>query len=402
VRYLDFVSGASADSRAWQDAMARVGQQLAEAGVKAILFVSGSPLSSDLFGARRLDDGIMKRGYSRGIPGLDALLALMRDQSGELPQLPGGLRPPFGDHEDTKRLLDQQAADMANFTEFYVELCRSAINKDRSRPIVCGRHLWSSEHHHLGRALAAWRLVDRLKALTGELALSSRDRVLLFAHGHAGEVIALLSNLLMAGASSNRKRILDILKSSTPRDSGHSPLHLDDLNTALETGPVLNGAALDVVTLGTPVRYGWETSSIGKLLHIVNHRAMRQDGKRWLAKMELPQITMELPYAMGGDYVQQLAVAGTDAVPDSPAAQAVNKALWELLEPYDGFERWLECARKGVRCANDGHCLLVDYQDADTTPTPTPARHLFGHAAYTRLNALLFNMTETVRSLYTG
>jgi hypothetical protein len=403
VRYQDFVSGAAPDSLAWRDAMARVGHQLAEASVKAILFVSGSPLGSDLFGAQRLDDGIMKRGYSRGIPGLDALLALMREQqSGDLPRLPGGLRPPFDDQEDTRRLLDQQASDMANFTGPYVDLCRNAINRDTSRPIACARYLWSSEHHHLGRALAAWCLIDRLKALTTESALATGDRVLLFAHGHAGAVIALLSNLLMAGASSSRKKMLDMLGSYAPLDSGHPPLQLEELNTALEAGQLLNGAAFDVVTLGTPVRYGWETSSIGKLLHIVNHRPMRQDGKRWLAKMELPQITIELPYATGGDYVQQLAVAGTDAVPGSPEAQAVNRALWELLEPYDGFERWLECARKGVRCANDGLCLLVDYQDADTTPTPTPARHLFGHAAYTRLNAMLFNTTETVRSLYAG
>jgi hypothetical protein len=126
---------------------------------------------------------------------------------------------------------------------------------------------------------------------------------------------------------------------------------------------------------------------------------MRGDGKRWLAKMELPQVTVEMPYATGGDYVQQLAVAGTDALP-SPRHEAANKALWELLEPYDGFERWLECARKGVRCQNDGLCLLVDYKDADTSPDPTPSRHLFGHAAYTRQNALLFNMTQIVQSLY--
>ena len=81
---------------------------------------------------------------------------------------------------------------------------------------------------------------------------------------------------------------------------------------------------------------------------------MRTDGKRWLAKTELPQITMEMPIAWGGDYVQQLAVGGSDAVATSEQAKAVNKALWELFEPWDGFERWLECARKSVRCQNDG------------------------------------------------
>ena len=168
----------------------------------------------------------------------------------------------------------------------------------------------------------------------------------------------------------------------------------------LEQSPeqALNGATLDVVTFGTPVRYGWDPSSLGKLLHIVNHRPMRVDGKRWLAKMELPQITMEMPIAWGGDYVQQLAVGGSDAMPASPEAKAVNKVLWELLEPYEGFERWLECARKSVRCHNDGHCLLVDYKDS--TPTSSAKDHIYGHAAYTRMNAMLFNTTEIMRSLY--
>jgi len=61
-------------------------------------------------------------------------------------------------------------------------------------------------------------------------------------------------------------------------------------------------------------------------------------------------------------------------------------------------ERWLECARKSVRCANDGICLLVDYKDAGST---NPRDHIYGHAAYTRINALLFNTTEIVKVMYT-
>jgi hypothetical protein len=114
--------------------------------------------------------------------------------------------------------------------------------------------------------------------------------------------------------------------------------------------------------------------------------------------MELPQVTMEMPIAWGGDYVQQLATAVTDALPATPEAKAATKAIWEIVEPYDGFERWLECARKSVRCANDGQCLLVDYKDA--TGAPTPREHLYGHAAYTRLANLLFNTTEIVHALY--
>jgi hypothetical protein len=42
--------------------------------------------------------------------------------------------------------------------------------------------------------------------------------------------------------------------------------------------------------------------------------------------------------------------------------------------------------------------LLVDYKDS--TATSTAKEHLYGHAAYTRMNAMLFNTTEIVRTLY--
>jgi hypothetical protein len=168
----------------------------------------------------------------------------------------------------------------------------------------------------------------------------------------------------------------------------------------LGTGSALNGAALDVVTFGTPVRYGWDPSGLGNLLHMVNHRSLRTDGKTWLAKMELPQVTMEMPIAWGGDYVQELAVAGSDAVPTTEVAKAANKALWELVEPYDGFERWLECARRAVRFPSEGRCLLADYKDC--TGSTNVREHYYGHAAYTRLNAMLFNTTEIAKAFYSG
>ena len=394
VSYREFQPGASPDSLAWQDAMARLGACLSEAGVRAVLFLHGTFLSSDLFGVQRLDEaGGLKRGYSRGIPGMEALLALMREGSNGLPALPGSKKPPLADDDATTALLDEQAGDAANFTRAYVELFQKAVNRNVSRPSVCTRLLWSSEHHHLGRAHAAIRLLIRLRSLRAELKLGAGDRILVQVHGQAGLVLALVSNLLAPGPSSGREALLQTLKDHLPTGD------LEPLEGLLATGHVLNGAALDVVTFGTPVRYGWDPSGIGKLLHIVNHRPMRSDGKRWLAKMELPQITMEMPIAWGGDYVQQLAVAGSDAVPTSPAAQTANKTLWELLEPYDGFERWLECARKSVRCANDGICLLVDYKDS--TGSTNARDHVFGHAAYTRTNVMLFNTMEIMKALYT-
>ena len=396
VGYRELIIGAPPDSLAWQDAMAGIGAQLAQIGVRIIVFLHGTALGTDLFGMQRLDEvGGLKRGYSRGIAGLDALLALMREGTNGVPFLKGGLTPPFTDDDSTKRLLDEQAGDAANFSHAYVELFRKAINRSTERPIRCERLLWSCEHHHLGRSQAAVQVIGRLRALATEHHLRSGERVLIQAHGQAGLLMALVSNLLSPHESAGRASLLQTLKDYAT--------HTRASTSALEPfehppAQALNGATLDVVTLGTPVRYGWDPSGLGKLLHIVNHRPMRVDGKRWLAKMELPQITMEMPIAWGGDYVQQLAVGGTDAMPPSPDAKALNKVLWELLEPYEGFERWLECARKSVRCHNDGQCLLVDYKDS--TATSTAKEHLYGHAAYTRMNAMLFNTTEIVRTLY--
>jgi len=404
VSYPEFEQGATPDSLAWQDAMAQLGGELVRAGVRAVIFMHGTFLGADLFGVQRLDEaGGLRRGYSRGIPGVDALLALMREDSNGLGKLPGGQTPPFRDDEQTKKLIDDHAKDAGNFSTVYVEQFKKAINRNVSRPIACTRYLWSSEHHHLGRALAALQLISKLRTVCAELTLGAGDRVLVQAHGQAGMVLALVSNLLAPGESSGRKTFLHTLKSyfeqtsATPEATARLDT-IEQLASLLPAGNVLNGASLDIVTFGTPVRYGWDPSGLGKLLHIMNHRPMRIDGKRWLAKMELPQITMEMPIAWGGDYVQQLAVAGSDAVPTSPEAQAANKALWELLEPYDGFERWLECARKSVRCPNDGTCLLVDYKDS--TGSTNVRDHLYGHAAYTRLNTLLFNTTEIVGRLY--
>ena len=406
VSYRTVETGAAPGSPAWQDAMAHLGVQLSAAGVRAVLFCHGTYLSTDLFGIQRLDEaGGLKRGYSRGIPGMEALLALMREGSNGLPPLTGGDKPPFRDEEPIKKLIDEQAADAANFTTAYVGAFEKAINRTISRPIRCARSLWSSEHHHLGRARAAVQLLKKLRTICTDLALGQGDRVLVQAHGQAGLVLALVSNLLAVGTSTGRDRFCRLVRSSLQHESDMAedalrPADLESFESLLPTGRALNGAALDVVTYGTPVRYGWDPSGLGKLLHVVNHRPMRIDGKRWLAKMELPQITMEMPIAWGGDYVQHLAVAGCDAVPSSPEQQAANKAFWELLEPYDGFERWLECARKSVRCPTDGTCLLVDYQDTGTPETSNARDHIYGHAAYTRLTAMLFNTSEIVQALY--
>jgi hypothetical protein len=396
----DLTDVAPPDSPEWGEAMAQYGTSLSQSGVAAVVFLHGSIHGTDLFGMQRLDEaGGLKRGYSRGVSGLDALLAAMREETNGIPLLPGGLKPPLFDDDATKRLLDGQIGEAGNFTESYIQSFKNAINKSLPQPITCHRLLWSSEHHHLGRACAAVRLLDELHKHCTEQNLQMGHRILVQAHGQAGLVLALVSNLLSPSPITGRPKLLGILSNYAEQTNQPALVEaVKRIESLLATTALLNGATLDIVTFGTPVRYGWDPSGIGHLLHIVNHRNLRVDGKSWLAKMELPQVTMEMPIAWGGDYVQELAVAGSDAVTTTESAKAANKMIWEIVEPYDGFERWLECARRAVRFPSEGHCLLVDYKDS--TGSTNPREHYFGHAVYTRRHALLFNTAQIDRAFY--
>ena len=396
----EVTSTALLESPSGQDAMAALGTRLSHAGVRVIVLLHGSIMGTDVFGVQRLDElGGLKRGYSRGVAGLDALLALMRDGSNGISPLPGGLKPPLANDDATKRALDEQIGDAGNFTNAYLELMRQSLNQGLDRPIHCVRELWSCEHHHLGRAMAAVSMLGRLRDWSETHKLGQGDRILAQAHGQVGLVLALVSNLLCVASTSSRTRLLDLLSAFTSQvNRPDIASTIQRIAPLLSNGTLLNGAMLDIVTFGTTVRYGWDPSGLGKLLHIVNHRNLRTDGKTWLSKMELPQITMEMPIAWGGDYVQELAVAGSDAVPTTDAAKAANKAMWEIVEPFDGFERWLECARRAVRIPSEGLGILADYKDS--TGSTNVRDHYYGHAAYTRLNTMLFNTSEIVKSFY--
>jgi len=404
VRYLTFEPGAPAFSPAWQDALGCLGKRTWDAGVRAVVLVYGSYLGADLFGAGRLDEaGGLKRGYSRGIPGLESLLAALRPAAlhlndDHLSAQDPSCKPPFANDDASKIKLDNLLNDKGNFSAHYVKGLRDGLSGSHALPLTVQRYLWSSRHHHLGRMEGALALLHELHHLRTHANVQANERVLIVAHGHAGQLPALLSNLIAPGESPVRDTVFETLAASYEQLDPPPTLmqRLQELDRWLAEKQFEAWPSLDVVTLGTPIRYGWDTAGVGKLLHVVNHRPIRQDGKRWLAKMDLPQIVMEMPMASGGDYVHQLAVAGTDAVPATPWEEQLNQALGDNLEPYDGFERWLECARRATRCPNDGECLFIDYG----IPDGSPDEHLYGHACYTRLDTLLFQTSHVVNTLY--
>lgn len=398
VGYRTFQPG-MVDSPLWGQGMVGVGEQMAQSQVKGILFLNGLPFM-DLFGAARLDEvGGLKRGYSRGISGLESLLALLRPTTNGICLPDDPIHLPVANDEPTHGRVDLLAQEAGNFSSSYVGKFELALTQGSGQSIPCRRYLWSSINHHVGRVEAAMHLLMYLRNWVSRLDLTKDDRLLLVGHGHAGQVLALLSNILAGEESEMRGRVFEILAKywQASPSADRSVEQLERLYGLVMDQTALKGASVDVVTLGTPVRYGWDTDGIGHLLHVVNHREIRTDGKRWLAKMELPQIAWEMPYQTGGDYVQQLAVAGTDMVPNNPEVEQANVDFREIFEPYDGFERWLECTRRGTRCANDGQCLLVEY---GVQAEESPRQHLFGHACYTQSRAMLFLATEIAQAFY--
>lgn len=400
MRYCTFQPGPVFDSPGWFEVMGQVGSRLSQAGIKGILFLNGHPYM-DLFGSARLDEvGGLKRGYSRGVSGLESLLALLRPTTNGIYRSDDSIHPPLKNDSVSLSTLDKVAGEVGNFTTAYVQAFSKAIRQNGQNSIMCERYVWSSVNHHLGRVEATMDLLDFLEKWLSKNTIGQGTRVLLVGHGHAGQVLALLSNMLSAGEAEARPGVFEILGrywQACPEKS-HLIDRLEALYQLVSEGRLLNGAVLDIVTQGTPVRYGWDTSGIGKMLHIVNHRPIRPDGKRWLSKMDLPQIAWELPYLSGGDYVQQLAVAGTDECPVTPAARQAVEDFRDIFEPYDGFERWLECARRNTRCQNDGRCLLVDYP---VQPDSGPREHLFGHGCYTASPAMYF-MAREIMGMFAG
>ena len=73
--------------------------------------------------------------------------------------------------------------------------------------------------------------------------------------------MALLSNLMTSGESEGRPRVFEILAKYWEAGSveGRSVEQLETLYQALTEQSLLGGASVDMVTLGTPVRYGWDT-----------------------------------------------------------------------------------------------------------------------------------------------
>jgi hypothetical protein len=324
------------------------------------------------------------------LAGMDTL-GLMRELSRVLPGASEYLA------RQEKSLVDTLLGDTANYSVDYATQLEQALNAGGGQPISVQRYIWSGENHHFGRVEAAVRLVDELASLK----LEPDQRVLLCGHSHAGNVLALLSNL-MGGTPDSTEQLFRAVRPLARRANVQDGLesvspvaNWSRVHQLLRTQLPFSSSSIDMVTLGTPIRYGWETLGHGHLMHFVNHRPTD----------ELPPYLVPFPLSAEqivtsecGDFFQQFFIAGTNFLPTIFAGKmwTVEKRLGRLLQRGQSRRKLWDRLKCGQRVPADGACQLVDYAAADEAS----GRSIMGHGVYTRLEWMSFHITEIANRFY--
>jgi len=360
----EFLAGAlpELDEAVWQHRVAQFGEVLRAANVAAIYLIHGTFAGNDPLGV---------------LTGIGRLV----------PRWSDAVRGRY------KMAVDVLAGQRGNYSPQFAQKIEAALNPDGQVIVPVRRFGWSSENHHIGRADAAIRLLDRL----AEDDLPSGGRILCWAHSHGGNALALLSSLV----SGHRDAVDEFFAHAEiyfrwPM-SGRVDLPVwERVRRRLAENPTpLANNPLDIVTFGTPVRYGWHAASIAKLLHVVNHRPA---GGVEPHRAAFPPDWGEVLDGAAGDFVQQFGIAGTNTPPGLLAwrARRANRQMAQLLQPGMPRRELLGRLKLGTRVADTGKTLLVDYGPQEGSVR----RQLLGHAVYTKAPWLPLHAEQIAAQFY--
>ena len=285
--------------------------------------------------------------------------------------------------------------DIANYEQRYADMLQEGLNQWPEADIKVQLFNWGGENLHISRADGAVRLLDELaqQQQTGQLPRSGR--VLLWGHSHAGNVFALLSNLVGSQPEA-RERFFRATRSYYVFHKKIDRPAWKRVKQLLSTGqPPLGDLKVDMVTFGTPIRYGWDTDGCGHLLHWVNHHPV---DKQEPYKAVMPHQVAHVQQAFGGDYFQHMGIAGSGFLPSifSLSSWCVEHRLRRLLESGVRKKGFFHRLSLGVRVPEDGLTLLTDYGQVD----PDNAALIGGHAIYTRQAWMAYHASEIAKRFY--
>ena len=322
---------AARESDGWKTGMRDVGARLRAADVSAIVFVHGTFTGHDPLSAIRAVERALPT--KAAVPVADALRKV------------------------TRATVDRLLGDLGQFNAQYTDLFERGINEGApagARRIPCTSFAWSSENHHLGRVEAALGLL-RVLATHHEI---GGGRILVLGHSHAGQVFALVTQMLASALTT--EAIRDVARA---RGLDVGAYDIDRLT--------LVRASIDFVTFGAPNRYAWAKRDRTRALHVVSGN---------------------------GDLVQRLGGRATDFPPIDAGDRKVNTALETSLGASFA-------AGDAVRALwttpshDDRNVVLVDYGDANLLDKIGSG---LGHGGYTRLDGMLFHADLVTRMLYTS
>ncbi len=320
---------------AWRSAMSDVGVRLRNAGVVAVVFAHGSFVGDDPLSTFAL--------VERALPAKRRLTKSLRRQ--------------------TRAYVERLLGDHGNFGPTYVRLFEQAVGTT----IPCTSFVWSSENHHLGRLEGALGLVRSLAA-HAELG-SPRGRILVLGHSHAGQVFALVTQLLSRSLAS--EAILDVARARS--------IDVGSLDVDLET---LEAASLDFVTFGAPARYAWARLPNVRSLHVVHGSGSG---------------SAAAPGIRERDWVRRLGAVGSDFPALGASERLVNASLVPALGPGFAPGELVRSLRAATPAPAHGDLVVVDYGREKLTDLVSSG---LGHAVYTRLDAMLFHASLVADRLY--
>ena len=360
------MSPTSPQSAEFGEQLSGIGASFARAKVSAIYCVHGTFVGNDILG--------LLTELSRFAPGLSKSLSHVG-----------------------KSVIDAFTGEAGNYTRAFTEALETGLAAGAGQKIPVHLFHWSSQNNHIARADGAIRLIAELARHASEQKTSQLGRVQLWGHSHGGNVLALTTQLLAADREARDtffraarsfyqpwlRRSVDMPHWQQVRDL------LDDENHSVRKLP------LDIVTYGTPIRYGWNAAGYANLLHFIHHRPPQQ-GEEYQAP--IPLKLLRLRKALDGDYIQQIGIAGTN-FPPLPIAVRSLLADWrldQLLEKSVPRESIIARLHRAARMPDEGTTLLADY----TEISPWLVRNIAGHGLYTRRKWLPFHCGEIAERFY--
>jgi hypothetical protein len=258
---------------------------------------------------------------------------------------------------------DRLFGDLGNYSPEYVRLFEAALGNG----IGCSSFVWSSANHHLARVRAAAWLTLRLSAAKAPAGSNGKRRLLLVGHSHAGQLFALMTQLMAGGPSAE-------LLVEAARGCGENER---ELRAALDR---LRAFELDFVTLGTAPRYAWADVEGYRVAHLVNHWSEAGAGRPLLALLNTAR----------SDYVRRLGAAGSDFPAWTDAERRINTRLDAALGPGSDLRTWFSGVLSGHAVMPMGTTLLIRYREVSVGVAPKLMDAYFGHGVYTRKGAMLF------------